>query len=168
MAEQTSNRVAIIAAYADGPDQLETAIAGLSAEELNLALGKDSWTIRQIVHHVADGDDIWKTFVKMAIGNPGSTFDLRWYWELPQVKWAERWAYSTRAIEPSLALFRSNRGHILQLLETTTGIWERSLLLKRPNGEEQAVTVGWVVEMQAQHPGGHARAIREIREFHGV
>ena len=49
---------ATIARYADGPNQLETAIVGLSEEELDIAESDGSWTIRQIVHHVADGDDI--------------------------------------------------------------------------------------------------------------
>ena len=168
MPDQERNRETIIAEYADGPNQLEAAIEGLSAEELDFAPGPDRWSIREMVHHVADGDDIWKMFIKMAIGNPKSTFDLQWYWEIPQTQWAERWAYATRAIEFSLDLLRSNRSHIVQLLESMPGIWDRSLLVKQPNGGEQSVTVGRVVEMQARHPFGHAEAIREIRDIHGV
>ena len=59
MTEQTRDPDAIIARYADGPAQLEAAIAGLTEEELDLAQTADTWTIRQIVHHVVDGDDIW-------------------------------------------------------------------------------------------------------------
>jgi hypothetical protein len=78
MNDQFSNRESIIAGYADGPNQLETAIAGLSGGELDIVERDDSWTIRQIVHHVVDGDDIWKVFIKRAIGNPGGRFDLQW------------------------------------------------------------------------------------------
>ena len=59
MSEQTCDPDTILARYADGPAQLEAAIAGLSEEELDLAQTADTWTIRQIVHHVVDGDDIW-------------------------------------------------------------------------------------------------------------
>jgi uncharacterized damage-inducible protein DinB len=168
MDEQMSNRETIIARYADGPNELETAIAGLSEGELDIAESDDAWTIRQIVHHVVDGDDIWKVFIKRAIGNPGGKFDLEWYWEMPQDEWVESWAYASREIEPSLALFRSNRGHIVQLLEHMPKAWERSLLVRWPNDEEQEVSVALVVEMQAQHVIGHVDDIRKARQVHGV
>ncbi|GAH29566.1 unnamed protein product, partial [marine sediment metagenome] len=95
MDEQMSNREDTIARYADGPFQVETAIAGLSEGDLDIAESDDNWTIRQIVHHVVDGDDIWKVFIKRAIGNPGGKFDLQWYWEVPQNEWVKRWAYAS-------------------------------------------------------------------------
>ncbi len=168
MNEQMNNQETIIAEYAAGPNQLETALAGLSEGELDIAESDDTWTIRQIVHHVADGDDIWKVFIKRAIGNPGGKFDLAWYWEMPQDEWVKSWAYASREIEPSLALFRSNRGHIVQFLEHMPQAWERSLFIRWSNGEEQEVSVAWVVEMQAQHVIGHLDDIRKARQAHGV
>jgi len=168
MDEQLSDREAIIARYADGPNQLETAIAGLSERDLDIAESDGAWTIRQIVHHVADGDDIWKGFIKRAIGNPGGKFDLQWYWAMPQGEWAKSWAYASREIGPSLALFRAGRGHIVQLLEQMPEAWERSLLVRWPDEEAEEVEVAWVVEMQAQHVPGHVDDIRRARQVHGV
>jgi hypothetical protein len=168
MDEQLSDREAIIATYADGPNQLETAIAGLSEGELDIAESDATWTIRQIVHHVADGDDIWKVFIKRVIGNPGVEFDLQWYWAMPQDEWVKSWAYASREIGPSLALFRANRGHIVQLLEHMPEVWERSLLVRWSDGEEEEVKVAWVVNMQAEHVLGHVDDIRRVRQVHGV
>jgi len=168
MDKQLTNREAIIAEYADGPTQLEAAIAGLSEEELDLAAGDGSWTIRQIVHHVVDGDDLWKVFIKRAIGNLGGKFDLQWYWEMPQKEWAESWAYASRAVESSLALFRSNRGQLVQLLAHRPKVWEQSLLVRWSDEEEEEVKVAWVVKMQAQHVTGHVDDIRRTRLVHGV
>lgn len=168
MDEQLSDREAIIARYADGPNQLETAIAGLSEGELDIAESDGTWTIRQIVHHVADGDDIWKVFIKRAIGNPRGKFDLQWYWAMPQDEWAKSWAYASREIGSSLALFRASRGHIVQLLEHMPEVWERSLLVRWPNEEEQEVKVAWVVKMQAEHMPGHVDDIQRARQVHGV
>ncbi len=64
----------ILARYADGPTLLDSALAGLSETDLDLALSADSWSIRQIVHHLADGDDIWKICIKAALGNSDGTF----------------------------------------------------------------------------------------------
>jgi len=168
MHERLSGREAIIARYADGPNLLETAIAGLCEGELGIAESDGTWTIRQIVHHVADGDDIWKVFIKRAIGNPGGEFDLQWYWAMPQDEWVKSWAYASREIGPSLALFRASRGHIVQLLEHMPEVWERSLLVRWSNEEEEEVKVAWVVKDQAQHVLGHVDDIRRARQVHGV
>jgi hypothetical protein len=168
MDEQMGNREAIMASYADGPNQLEAAIAGLSEGELDLAESAHTWTIRQIVHHVADGDDLWKAFIKRAIGTPGGNFDLQWYWQMPQGEWAKSWAYASREIGPSLGLFRANRAQIVQLLEHMPKAWEQSLLVRWSDGEEEQVSVAWVVDMQAQHVLGHVDDIRRARQVHEV
>ena len=166
--ESLRQREAIVASYAEGPDRLEAGLAGLSGEQLDLAASDDTWTIRQMVHHVADGDDLWKSFVKQAIGHPGSRFELQWYWDRPQTEWAARWAYARREVEPSLALLRASRAHIVQLLGQAPEAWDQSLLVHWPSGKEQQVTVAWVVEMQARHVSGHVDDIRRARQAHGL
>jgi uncharacterized damage-inducible protein DinB len=166
--EQKRDAEALLARYADGPGQLEAAIAGLSEGDLDLALTAESWTIRQIVHHVVDGDDLWKACVKAALGDSRELFSFRWYWDTPQDEWAERWDYAGRAIEPSLALFRACRRHIVQLLQQIPDPWERYALIMLPNGEERPASVGYVVEMQVDHVTAHINDIRMIRQTHGV
>jgi hypothetical protein len=99
--------------------------------------------------HVANGDDLWKAFVEQAMGSPGGTFELRWYWDRPQTEWATSWAYARREVGPSLALIRASRAHIVHLLEQSPEAWDRSLLVRWPKGEEEEIEVAWVVEMQA-------------------
>jgi hypothetical protein len=36
------------------PEQIETKVSGLSKEELNFPYRPDGWTIKQVVHHLAD------------------------------------------------------------------------------------------------------------------
>jgi hypothetical protein len=166
--EQTHDSDVILARYADGPAQLQAALADLSETALDAAPDTGDWTIRQIVHHIVDGDDIWKTFIKIALGNSEATFDLQWYWDIPQTVWAESWAYARREIEPSLALFHANRRHIVQLVQEIPKAWDRSLIIKWPHGDLQQVTVGWVIEMQSRHVTGHVEDIRRIRDAHGL
>jgi uncharacterized damage-inducible protein DinB len=163
-----SMHIQVISSYGDGPRSLETAVAGLSQADLDLSLSSDSWTIRMIVHHVADGDAIWKSFIAQALGNVGGEFRLQWYWEIPQDEWAKRWNYAQREIETSLAFFRANRRHTTQLLEHKPDALEKTLQIRWPDGKEQGISVRWVVEMQTQHVQGHVRDIQRIREVHGV
>ena len=166
MTEQNPDPAVVPASYADGPAQLEAAMAGLTEAGLDMALTAGTWTIRQYVHHVVDGDDIWSVYIKVALGNPHAVFTLQWYWDIPQDRWAESWNYGRRAIDPSLALFHANRRHIVQLVQGIAGSWELAALLKRPNGQEVPITVGAVIEMQARHVTGHIEDIRAIRGRH--
>ena len=164
MTEQADNPSATLALYADGPAQLEAALTGLTESDLDLARTSDSWTIRQIVHHLADGDDLWKTCVKAALGNREGLFSLQWYWDKPQTEWAENWKYANRGIEPSLALLRANRRHIVELVQQTPDAWEKSIRLKWPEGEEERITIGEVLGDQASHVVGHIHDIQMIRQ----
>ena len=168
MNSQLIGQDGIIADYGNCPSQLEAAIIGLSETNLDIGQSAESWTIREIIHHTADGDDIWKSFVKQAIGNPGGEFLLDWYWQLPQDEWAKRWNYQARSIEPSLLMFRANRSHIVQLLRHTPEAIEKSLRIHWPKGGEQEVSVGWVVKMQTQHVIDHVAEISKIRKAHCV
>jgi uncharacterized damage-inducible protein DinB len=155
--------------FKQGPSILENALTGLSDTELDYAPLNGGWTIRQIIHHIADGDDLWKTSIKMALGNEQAEFTLQWYSVLPQTEWTKRWSYEKRPIDVSLALFKANRDHILQLLEYAPDGWTKSVQFRDTNGEIEAVPVGFVIQMQADHVVHHVKRILEIRkEIQGV
>lgn len=156
------DREGTLSRYREGPILLERAVLGLQDADLDAAPSGGGWTIRQIVHHVVDGDDIWKLCIKMALGNEESEFALGWYWERPQDIWGDRWAYSKRSLDVSLSLFKANRDHILQLLEMVPDAWERSVALRKSDGEMVRVTVGFVVQIQADHVLHHIERIRVI------
>ena len=105
MTKQTRDPDAILARYADGPAQLEAAIAGLAG----------------------------------------------------------------LAIEPSLALFRAHRCHVVQLVGRIPDGWGRHMLIQWPRRPEaEPITVGDVIEMQADHTLHHIEDIRAIRQTHSI
>ena len=167
MVNQIDTPKTIIAQYVDGPTLLDAAIAGLSESDLNLALSDDSWSIRQIVHHIVDGDDIWKTSIKAALGNSDALFSLQWYTAKPQMEWSDDWAYS-RSLASSLALYCANRRHIVDLIEHIPGACEKSALLQRPGKEDIRITVFDVVELHVQHLTDHIKDIEAIRHAHNI
>jgi DinB superfamily len=168
MTDQPDNTNAALAQYADGPAQLEAALVGLNTSDLNLALTADTWTIRQIAHHITDGDDIWKICIKAALGNSEGLFSLQWYWDKPQTEWAEAWGYARRSIESSIELFRANRHHIEELVRQNPNAWDKSIRLKFPDSKEERITVGDILEMQTRHVVGHINDIQEIRRAHNI
>ncbi len=157
----------ITARFREGPALLEDTLAGISETDLDAVPSQGGWTIRQIVHHVADGDDLWKTCIKVALGNERTEFSLAWYQAFPQEHWTEAWGYSRRSIDTSLALLRANRAHIQQLLEQVPNAWTRSVDFRRFDGEMMRVPVGFVVEMQTNHLVNHVNRIRAILHERG-
>lgn len=161
-------REELLAQYGNCPRQLEEVLLDLSDINLDLRLSAEGWSIREIVHHIADGDDMWKMFIKQAIGHPTSEFVLHWYWEVPQDTWAKSWNYTERSVEPSLALFYANRNHIVQLLRSAPGAMEQRLRVRWPTIGEREVQVASIVEGQTQHVREHIAEIGAIRAAHGL
>ncbi len=162
------NKRKILVNYGAGPGLLSDIIQGLTDEQLDLMLTNESWSIRQLVHHITDGDYLWKEFLLRAAGEPEKEFTLEWYWCLPQDEWVKRWSYAGRNVEQSLELFKANRQHTIELLHHVPELWDRSLLIPTRQGGQERVSVGAVVEMQAGHVMGHVEDIQQIRNKFGV
>ncbi len=157
------NKKELIELFKQGPSLLEKALDGLTDADLDAVPHEGGWTIRQITHHIVDGDDVWKSCIKMALGNEQAEFTLDWYWAFPQDEWAKRWAYEKRSIDASLALLKANRDHILQLLEHVPDAWSRSVPFRKHNGETEQMPIGMAVKIQADHVVHHVNRILALR-----
>ena len=162
--EAPENKNELIELFGKGPDILEKALEGLSDKELDFTPSKGGWTIRQIVHHLVDGDDIWKHCIKMALGNEEAEFSLKWYLAFPQMEWADNWKYEKRPLDTSLKLLRAMREHVLQLLNYVPDAWTKSARYLEPNGDIEIVPVGFAIQIQANHIVHHIKRITEVKE----
>jgi hypothetical protein len=104
----------ILAQYAQGPEELEAALEGLGEADLDLVRDEGGWSIRQIVHHVADTDILFGEMMKVALSAPGATMTR------PRAVGNERIAtapeYSKRPVGMSIQLFRVFHAYILELV----------------------------------------------------
>jgi DinB superfamily len=159
----------VLAAYEQGLAELDTALAGLSASELDLARTPDQWSIRFIVHHLAESESLFMGQFKTALAQSGATYIRNTY---NQETWPITLAYAERPIESSVALIKASRGHILQLLHAIPDYWERYVLVNSADseghlGEARKSTVGHLLEVMARHLLEHCAEIREIRQLNG-
>lgn len=150
--------------YAQGPARLQEVLADLSEQDLELTRAPGEWTIRQLVHHIVDGDDLWMHAVKAALARSGCHYRHDWY--TPDNHSAQTLDYAGRGIEPALALFQANHEHILQLARHLPGASERFILFAWPGQEEQRLTVLDILYDQALHVDAHCGEILEIRRLH--
>ena len=148
--------------FREGPLKLEQIVSGLTDSKLDFKPTGGGWSIRQIIHHIVDGDDIWKMGIKMAIGNEQAEFSLRWYSVQTQDTWATRWAYNQRSIDSSLSLLKAIREHVLQLIATVPEAWDRMVVVRTKQENIEQVPVGFIIQMQADHLLHHLERIRTI------
>lgn len=154
-----------IALYSRGGDDVEAALAGLTEADLDLTRAPEEWSIRQIVHHLAESESMFLMTFKSALAQSGSTFIRNPY---DQAHWVETLAYKERAIEPSLALIKATRRHIAQLLQHIPDHWDRYILLKFASwkGKGDRVTVGQLLDGMNWHLAEHCAEIHETRRIH--
>lgn len=158
----SEDRDRIVSRFREGPVLLEQMVGSLQDAELDFKPSSGGWSIRQIVHHVVDGDDIWKFGIKMAIGNEQAEFSLGWYTLQTQDAWADQWAYHRRSIGESLSLLKAIRAHLLQLLESIPDAWDRVIVVRAQKEKTEKVTIGFVFQMQADHVFHHLERIKII------
>jgi uncharacterized damage-inducible protein DinB len=157
-----------LAEYRAVVDALEGCLQGIGEEGLDLSLRSDEWTIRQTVHHIVDGDDLWRVIIKAALGQPERVLSIQWYWDRTQQAWAETWAYRRRGLGAALTSLRANREHMAEMLLAVPESDERSATMRWPNGDQAELTVREMVEMQIRHVLCHIDDIRAIRKGRGL
>jgi hypothetical protein len=64
MPELTESQENTLALFTAGAERLEAVIQDLTEEALDSACAPGEWTIRQIVHHLADDCDVWSMCIK--------------------------------------------------------------------------------------------------------
>jgi len=156
----------ILEAYALGPEILSRILVDIPDESIDLALNKENWSIRGIIHHIVEGDDLFISFIKQALGGLGGEFHMAWYFEQSQVEWGKCWGFETREIETALDLFKANRAHTCSILADIEKPWEYKLTISWPDHEPIEYNIPDIMDIQIRHLEEHLDEIREIIKFH--
>ncbi|MEC0270382.1 DinB family protein [Paenibacillus anseongense] len=156
--ELPATHAEIVEMYAAGADELESAIAGLTEEQLNRSQAPGKWSIRQQVLHLIDLELVTLHKVKFALAEPGRAYQGN---SFSQDDWSIGLDYRNRSIHAEVQLFRAMRQHILGLCEHLPNALERTVTTK-----ERKESVALLLKMMAGHAKHHIRAVNEIRDLH--
>jgi uncharacterized damage-inducible protein DinB len=163
MSETNPSYQKLLESYTALPEQLVEAVSELSEDQLNTASGPGEWSIRQIVHHLADGQTMWTICMRVAIGTPGTAMQFPAY--PGNDAWSEQMAYAERNIEPGLRLLRAVHDEIAELLTLMPEAWEREVVMGVPgSGSERAYSVAQIVQFTSDHFVEHLGEIATIKE----
>ncbi len=160
MNAQTTLPAEMLTLYAKAPDELEAVLSGITETQFNKCLTPETWSIRQIVHHMVDGDAMWTLLMKVAIFNSSCSFDFGWYKSNDTS--ADGLLYTKRSVEPVVQLFRANRTQMMQLFTLLGDAGNRYIQLTTSEGSD-TIKLSEMVAIQASHAMGH---IGEIQAIH--
>ena len=161
MSERVSCDEEILARFRSGAEELRRLVGALSEEKLDLASRPGAWSIRQIVHHLADDCDVWSMCIKKAIATPGVL--VRFEGFPGNEPWADALEFDKRPIGTSLELITAHRRYLGELLEHFSSAWGHTVRLANSAGEVvQEMSVREMVEMLADHMQGHIAKIEVI------
>ncbi|HIQ11371.1 MAG TPA: hypothetical protein EYH29_00715 [Caldilineales bacterium] len=161
MSEQMLSDGELLSRFLSGAEKLHALVQGLSEEDLDLSPRPNAWSIRQIVHHLADDGDVWSMCIKKAIATPGAL--VRFEGFPGNESWASALDFGAREIGPALNLIRAHRQYLAQLLKHFSDVWNRTVRLANAKGEVvREMSVREMVKMLADHMLGHIEKIDAI------
>jgi hypothetical protein len=141
------------------PANLRQAVAGLSDSQLEKRYRPGGWTVRQVVHHVADSHLNSYSRFRWAV-----TEDVPAIKTYNEAVWAELPDAKTAPPELSLALIEPLHARWALLLRSF-GDAEFTRKLMHPEWGE--VTVDWLLGQYAWHCRHHVAHINRLREREG-
>jgi hypothetical protein len=148
------DRIGAIATLAELPEQLRNAVDGLDAAQLNTPYRTGGWTLRQVVHHVADSH--MNAFVRLRLA-------LTEDW--PTIKPYDEGAWATlhdvtAPVEWSLELIESLHARWVMLLQSLDEQqWQRGY--RHP--EDGPTSVELAAMIYAWHSLHHVAHITHLR-----
>ena len=139
------------------PARMREAVAGLSEEQLDLTYREGGWSLRQVVHHVADTSVNFYVRFKLALTADTPIITIQ---PFSEEKWAEL-ADSKGSVEASLSLLEGlhNRWVIL-LRALSEDDYEKSFF--HPS-EEQTTSLAYTLGKCAWHGNHHMAQITSLR-----
>ena len=166
MSSTTQSREEALALFLSGAERLAAGVEGLTEASLDLSKAPGEWTIRQMVHHVADDGDAWSMPLKKAIAISGAP--IRFEGFPGNDAWAEAMAFDRRGIQASLGLIKAHRQVMAELARYFADGWDsRCVVIVDEHGKEvQAVALGQIISIVAEHLIDHVAAIESIKKRH--
>jgi hypothetical protein len=152
-------RTELIESIAAGPALLRDAVYGLNDEQLDTCYRPGGWTVRQVIHHVADSHI--NSYCRLRLALTESQPAVRAYEEKD---WAELSDAKTMPVEVSLTLLESLHSRWVGLLRT---LGDADFARTYRHSELGPVRLDTNIALYAWHSKHHAAHITGLRDRMG-
>ena len=149
-------RSALIKQYADGYNEVVSALDDFPPESLGSRPIPGKWSAREIVHHLGDSETTSAIRIRKLLAEENPV--IHGY---DQDQYATRLRYNERDMAPALEAFRCARESTMQVLDLMTeDDWQRA----GTHTESGRYTTADWLKIYAAHAHNHAGQIRSLRE----
>lgn len=156
---QAAEREPLIVAVESAPRELMKVVAGLSEVQIETPYRPEGWTVRQVVHHLADSH--MNAYVRFRLALTEDEPTIKPYHE---AAWADLSDARTGPIDVSLTLLSALHSRGVALMRAMTPEqWERAF--RHP--ERGLLRLDQTLAMYAWHGRHHIAHIRGTRERNG-
>ena len=149
-------RTSAIDAIAELPARLRTAVDGLTDAQIDTPYREGGWTVRQVVHHLADSHmhAFARTRYALAQDNPAIT-------AYDEAKWAELPDMRTMPVQVSLDLLEALHARWAYTLRATPAASFARTVQHPDNGPMTIDALSNVYSWHGRHHTAHVTALRE-------
>ena len=152
----SQERNELIARYAAGYDEVQSALAEFPADQLTAHLIPGKWSAAEIVQHLADSE--MNSAIRLRKLLCEDSAQVQGY---DQDVYAERLRYNERDLAPALLAFQAARATSMQIIERLN---ESDWLRAGAHSESGAYTMEDWLRIYAVHAHGHADQIRRLQQ----
>ena len=138
------------------PERIAAAVRGLTLDQLDTPYRSGGWTVRQVVHHVADSH--MNAFIRMRLGATETHPQVKTY---DEQAWSELADSRTAPIDLSLTLLDAlHRRWVMWLRLLDEPLFARTV----QHPEWGSISIDGLLELYAWHSRHHVAHITELRK----
>ena len=153
------DRALAVETIANLPAQLHSAVAGWTGEQLDTAYRDGGWTVRQLVHHIADSHGQSGTRLRKALTEDQPTIQA-----YDEKLWADLADDREAPVELSLLILDGVHARWVYLLQhLSPEQWQRTFV----HPESGVWTIDAVTQLYAWHSRHHLAHITELAKARG-
>jgi len=158
---------ALITNFSGVLDDFDTALEQIPESGLDWREGGEGWSVRQIIHHVAEDCNVYTFIIERALATPDCKIV---FGEFPgNEPWAKRLGWGTKPVEIALELMHVHRKFVAEMVSLLPDQLENEVHYFNDEGKELGKgNVEKMLIMLTEHMQEHAATIRRIAAEHQV
>ena len=155
----------MIDAFMDSVKPLDNIMQQVSEEGLDWAEKPGEWSIREVLHHLAEDCNVYAFIIEQALATPGCKV---FFGEFPgNQAWGKQLAWRERPVNIALEMIHVHRKFLAELVGYFPERWENTITFYNESAEKVAEqSVRQMMTMLTEHMQEHIAMIEKILSLH--
>jgi len=146
-------------------DDLDRVLTQVPDEGLDWAEKEGEWTIREVLHHLAEDCNVYAFIIEQALATPGAKVFFGEF--IGNQAWGERLAFHERSVDIALEMIHVHRKFLAELVGYFPERWENTITFYNESAEKVAEqSVRQMMTMLTEHMQEHIAMIEKILSLH--